>query len=539
MSLRNRFVLPFILSTLAILSACGGSSSPPVVAPPTGGFSTSNLNGTYVFSVSGTDTVGAPYAIVGTFTANGTGGITGGTVDVTDLSIGQIANSPVSNNGTYQIGVDGRGRAALGTSTPFGTIIFAFALQDSAHGLITEFDGNASGSGTMDLQTSGVSPVGSYAFSFSGADGSSGNPFVTVGNFALGSGGAISAGLQDFNDGGFVVANQGLSGTVVAGPSSTPATTLTTTQLGAFTYDVYAVDANHLKFIEMDGLGTLAGDAFSQTSTTVPTGALAFALEGFTPSGPTAAGGFMVTDGAGAITNASTEDVNANLSISPTPLVFSGSYTVAGTGRYTLNLATGGFFGGTTYAAYPYSGGLFLLEIGNDSIIMAGAAYPQSDATFAADQGYALNLTGINTLALGTGEEVDDIAEFTAANSGTTVTGLIDENFAPGGIPTFKIPLNGTYTAPDTSGRGFVSAAGGNSSISTLNGGFLLTFYSVDGTTFPFIESDNGQVAAGVFVQQNASASASAAAAKAHMFVVRPLVKAHAAQPKKNQPKNK
>jgi hypothetical protein len=248
----------------------------------------------------------------------------------------------------------------------------------------------------------------------------------------------------------------------------------------------------------------------------------------------------MVTDGAGAITNASTEDVNANLSISPTPLVFSGSYAVAGAGRYTLNLATGGFFGGTTYAAYPYSGGLFLLEIGNDSIIMAGAAYPQSDATFAADQGYALNLTGINALALGTGAvEVDDIAEFTAANSGTTVTGLIDENFAPGGIPTFKIPLNGTYTAPDTSGRGFVSAAGGNSSISTLNGGFLLTFYSVDGTTFPFIESDNGQVAAGVFVQQNASASASAAAAKAHMFVVRPLVKAHAVQPKKNQPKNR
>lgn len=537
MSLRNRFVLPFILSTLAILSACGGSSSPPVVAPPTGGFSTSNLNGTYVFSVSGTDTVGAPYAIVGTFTANGSGGITGGTVDVTDLSIGQIANSPVSNNGTYQIGVDGRGRAALGTSTPFGTIIFTFALQDSAHGLITQFDGNGSGSGTMDLQTSGVSPVGSYAFSFSGAD-STGNAFVTIGDFSLGAGGAISAGLQDFNDGGFPFPGEGLTGTVVVGPSSTPATTLTAAQLGAFTYDVYAVDANHLKFIEMDGLGTLAGDAFSQTSTTVPTGALAFALEGFTPSGPTAAGGFMVTDGAGAITNASTEDVNANLSISPTPLVFSGSYTVAGTGRYTLSLT--GFFGGTTYAAYPYSGGLFLLEIGNDSTIMAGAAYPQSDATFAADQGYALNLTGINALALGTGAvEVDDIAEFTAASSGTTVTGLIDENFAPGGIPTFKIPLNGTYTAPDTSGRGFVSAAGGNSSISTLNGGFLLTFYSVDGTTFPFIESDNGQVAAGVFVQQNASASASAAAAKAHMFVVRPLVKAHTAQPKKNQQKNK
>ncbi len=232
MSLRNRFVLPFILSTLAILSACGGSSGPPVVPPPTGGFSASNLNGTYVFSVSGTDTTGAPYAIVGTFSANGTGGITGGTVDVTDLNTGiftngPIANSPVSSNGTYQIGADGRGRAALGTSTPFGTITVAFALQDSAHGLITEFDGSASGSGTLDLQSAGASPAGSYAFSFSGAD-SGGNPFITIGDFTLGSGGAISAGLQDFNDGGFAFPDQVLSGTVVVGPSSTPATALAT-----------------------------------------------------------------------------------------------------------------------------------------------------------------------------------------------------------------------------------------------------------------------------------------------------------------------
>lgn len=533
MSVANRFVLPIILSALAILAGCGGSSSTPVTPPPSGGFSNSDLNGTYVFSISGTDTTSAPYAIVGTFAANGSGGITGGTIDVVDLNgtifpNGPIPNSSLSANGTYSIGADGRGRAALGTSTPFGTITVAFVLQDKSHGLITQFDGNASGSGTIDLQTSAASPAGTYAFSLSGADGS-GNPFVTVGDFTLGAGGAISAGLQDFNDNDFAYTDLTLSGSVTAGPSAAPATKLTTGQFGVFTYDVYAIDANHMKFIEMDGLASLSGDAYSQTSATVPTGTLAFTLEGFTANGPTAAGGFMVTDGSGNITSASTEDVNENLSVTQTPLTFTGSYGAVGAGRFVVNNLSG-FAGGAQYVAYPYSGGMFLLEIGNDSVILAGSAYTQSSTTFAGDQGYALNLTGINTSALGTGEEVDDIAEFTAATTGTTVTGYVDDNFDPNGGPTYKIPLLGTYTAPDVNGRGFISATAASHSISTLNGGFGLAFYTVDGTTSPFIEVDTGQVAAGVFVEQNETASASAAAAKSHLFFMPRLVTPHSAK---------
>jgi hypothetical protein len=61
----------------------------------------------------------------------------------------------------------------------------------------------------------------------------------------------------------------------------------------------------------MDTNRTLSGDAFSQTSTTIPTGTLAFTLQGDLASdSPIAAGGFMVTDGTGDITNASTEDFN-------------------------------------------------------------------------------------------------------------------------------------------------------------------------------------------------------------------------------------
>ena len=169
--------------------------------------------------------------------------------------------------------------------------------------------------------------------------------------------------------------------------------------------------------------------------------------------------------------------------------------------------------------------GVLLLEIDNTGFA-TGAAYLQtSGASFATSQGYGLNLSGLGTNpSTGAGVEVDDIAEFTANSTGTTVTGVIDENFDPSGLPNYAIALSGTYGAP-VNGRGQIAAnAGNNTSNSTLNGGFGLTFYTVDGTTFPFIETDGGQVAAGVFVAQN-PAGASAAIARPHMFIVPPLVR--------------
>ncbi len=524
MSLRNRLIFPIALSALALVASCGGNGASPIVnptPPPNGSFSAANLNGTYVFSVSGIDLQGFPYVVAGTLTANGQGGITGGTIDVNAASLSSVvANSPINNNGTYKVGVDGRGQAAFGTSV-LGTINLAFVLQDTTHGFVTQFDGNATGSGSLDLQATGVSPTGSYAFSLSGADFTSGtvNSFATVGNFTVGSGGAIT-GIQDFNDGQFAFPNESLTGSLVVGPSSTPATVLSS-GFGNLTFDVFAVDANHLKFIEMDAGANLIGDAFSQTSTAFPSGTLAFTLEGLFPNTSTfsAAGGFMMSDGTGNITTASTVDANNGGSVSPAPISFSGTYSAGGTGRYTLALSS--FTDGSSYAAYPFNGGLFLLEIDNSGI-MAGAAYRQSQNSFTAPDGYGLNFTGFN---LNNGVEVDDIAEFTADSNGTTVTGVVDENFQPGGGPNLGLALNGTYAPPDANGRGQLAANAGNSNTSTLNGGFGLTFYSVDGTTFPFIETDgNGQITAGAFFKQN-SGAASSAATQAHLFLPQLMIR--------------
>ncbi len=540
MSVRNALALFLVLSTLALLAGCGnGSGIINPVAPPGGGFSKSDLSGTYVFSVSGTDDIsGAPIAMVGTLNANGSGGITGGTMDINDPNFtAPIPNLSISSSSNYNVGVDGRGTATLDVSTPFGSkIMFDFVLTSSSHGFIIQFDGNATGSGTLDLQTAGLAQssfAGTYAFSFSGVDTAGTGAFANVGNFTLDATGTITSGLGDFNDNGLVVyAGQTLGGQVILGPSSSPATLLTTAPYTQ-KFDVYAIDATHLKFIEMDPLPIVSGDAYSQTSTAI-TGNLAFTLAGFLAGSPFASGGFMVTDGAGNITAASTEDFNSNGTPGSSPS-FMGTYTAGGTGRYTLS-SFSNFVGGSLFAAYPSSGGLLLLEIDTTNLgILSGAAHAQTPgAAFATSQGYGLNLTGINLAGPSGAVEVDDIAEFTANSSGTSVIGLIDENFAPAGVPIFDQKLNGTYTGPDSSGRFGISATAGNSSNSTLNGGFGLTVYTVDGTIFPFVETDTGgQVATGALVLQTPSASPGVAQSRSHMFVAPPLMRPRGASLKK------
>ena len=542
MSVRHVITSFLAISLLAFLAGCGSSNNTPIgQPPPSGGFSNSNLNGTYVFSVLGIDQSGNSYTLLGQFTANGNRGITAGVVDINDTGfalnnpvIAPLANSPISTIGSsYSVGADGRGTATLVVpANPLGSPIFLdFVLQNSFHGLVTEYDSLASGSGTLDQQTSGTTPNGSYAFSFSGGANES---FATVGNFTV-SGGTVS-GLEDFNSNGVPFTAETLSGNLTLGPSSTPSTVLSTSTFSR-TYDVFAIDASHLKFIEMDTNGTAVGDAFSQPSTSMPTGTMAFTLGGFVPGGLAfAAGGFMVTDGSGNITNASTEDFNeANTSASSVPVPFSGSYAAGGSGRFVLDNFSG-FIGGTEYAAYPSSGGLLLLEIDGTLGIEVGAAYTQtSSSAVATSQGYGLNLSGIN---LGAGVEVDDIAEFAigagascGGQSGVTMVGLIDENLTPGGSPIGPQPLCATYTAPDANGRSILTSAVANG---TLNGGFILTFYPIDGTTFPFIESDGGQVSTGVFVEQNAAAT-TPAALHSDRFVVLPLVRPHAASLKGKQ----
>ena len=103
MSVRNALVLFLALSTLSLLVACSSNSTAPAQPPPNGSFSNSNLSGTYVFSVSGTDANSVPFAIVGTFTANGKGGSGGITLAISNAHPTQVTSKRRESRGSTKL----------------------------------------------------------------------------------------------------------------------------------------------------------------------------------------------------------------------------------------------------------------------------------------------------------------------------------------------------------------------------------------------------------------------------------------------------
>jgi len=511
MLLRHRLVVPAIFSALAMLAGCGTSKT-TITPPPSGGFSVSNFNGTYVFSTSGSDVNFSPIMITGALTADGSGHITGGSFTFADGSVGVGTNQAITG-GTYIVTKDGRGQANLQNSSALGTVMLDFALASSSNGVVTEYDTNGSGSGTLDLQ-SGVSQSDingqSYAFSVAGA-GSNG-PIATVGAFTLDSTGLVSSGVQDLTStnatGTTLVAssqNLNLSNTssVTVGTGTAPGTAVISS-VQPFTFDVYAVDPTHLKLIETDGLVIMSGDMFTQ-QTSLPTGTVVFSMAGLDQAIlPLSIAGQLPISG-GTI-NGAVEDYN-DAGIANSASSVSGGLSALSNGRSLLSLngivngSSNQLPGNYSFAAYPSSGGLLLLEVDNAGIT-SGTALVQSSTSFSASAGYAVNLSGSNTSS-----EEDDIAEFTSTSSG--FSGIIDYNDQGSLNPNQK--LSGSYSSLSTGRYSLTSSA--------FNG----NFYTVDGTTVLFLETDSSQVGNGVFVTQSTPTSSHAAAApSAHFMPVRP-----------------
>lgn len=529
MSLRNRFVLMSVLATLAVLAGC--SSTHKAAPPPTGGFSDTNLSGTYVFSTAGLDSdLAQPgfLTMVGTFTACGctAGTISAGVVDMNDPNFTAPVVQLAITGGSYSVGIDGRGKAKLSAATPFGSsITLDFVLSSSAGGLVTEYDSNGSGSGTLDLQSSPAQTAGTYVFNLAGIAGVStttgfGIPLATTGSLTLDAGGNAT-GVQDVNNDGATSSPSAplaisSSSPVLIGTS--PSTTTLVSSAGTFTFDVYAISPTHLKLIETDVEPILVGDVFQQSTASFPSGELVFTMAGadLTGPGPLAVGGMMNSNGSSTLSNG-VEDYNdlgqsnVVLGTSTTPIPFTGGVSVSGTGRYLVTFNSG-FENGNggnntipyTFVAYPSTGGTQLLEIDNvPGGITGGVAYPQNNTSFASGQGYGLNLTGSNTSS-----EEDDIAEFT--NTSGKLTGLIDVNDQGATNPPQN--FGATYTADTTNlGRGVIAAT----TSATPN----LVSYTVDGTNSIFIEFDTGQVAIGSIGQQ---AAENQGAIATRMAVLRP-----------------
>jgi len=294
--------------------------------------------------------------------------------------------------------------------------------------------------------------------------------------------GNITSGIDDSNDSGTVITNDPVTGSIPVAANGRGAATVNTVR-GALTFAFYVVDATHFKMVEVDPSLVLGGEAFRQTgpfSNASVSGPFAFTLAGadVLNGAPFVAGGVLSTDGAGTVT-IGTEDINDGGAITQN-VGLTGNYTIAASGRGTLNIATTA--GNFTFVIYPSSGGIQVLET-DVRFATTGTALQQQPSAFttAAFSGtYGLNFTGLTTTS-----EVDAIAQFTSNNG--AVNGIIDLN-NNGGL-TFGQPLSGTFSVT-ANGRASMT-------LQTPLGAQHMAMYVVDSSRALFIELDTSLVAVG------------------------------------------
>src|SRR5271168_5033958 len=78
------------ITSLLLLGACGSSKSN---SGNQVGFTNGSLNGTYVFSSTGTDSSGSFFAVAGAISADSKGNITAGNVDLVDPNDGTLSEA--------------------------------------------------------------------------------------------------------------------------------------------------------------------------------------------------------------------------------------------------------------------------------------------------------------------------------------------------------------------------------------------------------------------------------------------------------------
>ena len=336
---------------LVALVACGGSSSSPAVPPPApnhAGYSNASLSGSYVFRLNGIDTSQGAFVAVGIFTADGNGNITSGQEDVNDVYSGVLQQVAISN-GTYSIGVDGRGQATLNFANSAPAASFNFVLVSSGKARVVELSNFELSSGVLEKQSAAplVAPTGSYVLRMDGSNNQFGQPISRVGLLTATGAGSASV-VLDENYNGFFTPTIAVSGIGVSGFSGTTGRGVMqfdTTKGGAnsagTTIDLafYVVDSTRIEFLsinqseQLSGYADLQSGTISSASVSSP---YVFVISGNSATGLIdETGGFTLAGGA---LNNGLEDFVFNG-------VYSASVPISGT--YAADTANNGHFTGS------------------------------------------------------------------------------------------------------------------------------------------------------------------------------------------------
>lgn len=423
--------------------------------------------------------------IANTLSAGGVFAVTGGEQDYNDGDgpDGIISPQPqgdmITGGGLVPNG-DGTGTLTLITDNPnlgvSGTETFAVAFANPNHALITQFDGTATSSGSMDLQTSTALPSGSFSFVASGtsSDDSGAFPAAYGGVFTVVSG-ALS-GTLDSNLGGAVT-----PGTPFTASLSTPDAfgrgSINDSTGIATSINYYVVGPEVFRIVDVDSAtaDTAVGSAYGQGA--VPgfsagsIGDSVFAVEN--PFTAYAAVGQFKTTG-GTHFNGVGDLNELNNGIQLTAQAVHGTYTLAsdGYGSMNFNPTYGDVSVFGIYAVDPTlnildpnattdGGGALVAEM-DENLVGTGLLVPQTDVTVADFSGYyafgaqgatdadgtfefdfvgAANVTEPGGSFVGTGELSDPFGALTGV--GPTYTGVaFTDAAAPDGAHPGRYTIN-------------------------------------------------------------------------------------------------
>jgi hypothetical protein len=277
-----------------VVASSGALTSVNFAETNTTGSTSSN---TYVFYASGEDSFNGfenYYAVAGAVTIDSNGTVTGGEQDYNDANGGTSPLEPTPDTitgGTLTVNsTTGQGTLTLTTNnslvgSPLGTEVFAVQFVNKSHALIAEYDGWATSSGSLDLQTVTSAANGSYAFAAVGVDNttSATNPdsSVAIGGVVTASSGSLS-GVYDINDSATEVVETkqtispgaALSGTDSFGRGTiTGSGLITTDSVFAFYVVGPAAGSQALRIIDVDSTDVAIGSAYGQGSSTTFTNA--------------------------------------------------------------------------------------------------------------------------------------------------------------------------------------------------------------------------------------------------------------------------
>jgi len=341
------------LTATSVTDATESASATITVTAPTPALA--KLTGPYAFLFNGGDSGGA-VVIAGSFTADGSGNITGGLEDISRVS---GVSTSVSFTGTYTVGAGANnlGSMTLTSTNPAVTSTFGFALGGFDMGVATKgrFQGTfesagADGVGQLEKQDpagfSAAAVSGSYVLGFEGVNDTGGR-FVVAGRFDANGVWALTNGQVDANSAGTLINKASMTGayTVAASGRGTAALAITGV-INPLNVSFYVVSGKKLFAMQTDARsatvkGVLSGTIKEQSGgpflVSSLSGNAVVALQGVSGTDTSVLVGQATANGAGSLDGVTDQNDAGVIVLNQT---LSGTYTVDadGLGRGTLTI---------------------------------------------------------------------------------------------------------------------------------------------------------------------------------------------------------